>query len=493
MVLLTGAKIFGILFSIAIPMYLGRKLPVETYGTYKQVMLFFWFSQVALNLGFDDSVYYYARRDNDKFPLFSFNALVFNLGITGLIWLFICIYKTEISVLIGNPALADYFPLLGFLILGTVSSMQIEGLLIVGLDRFKDRLWVEMATELLKSLAIIGGFYFFDSLYIVLLFLSLIMASRLAATVLIIRSNQLKRKISFRESPKYFMTQFKFGIPLGLSRLFQNLLNMENFYISSLFSMAQFTYYSVGCFENPIVNAGRVSMMEMANIEMGEAMKHEDQKKAIEIWRNMSRKLFLFIVPFVTYMIFFAHEIIVFIFSSKYLLSVPYFMVFNLFLIVGALNPEALFKASSRTSELLRIRLMGVLLGIGFLVGGAYWGGPLLALVGKILGVFLMNVFGLVIGARFYNVHFWQLFRWKDLMGVFVLSCFLSFLLRIIFSALSPSFFSLSFLGNPFWVLAFSFSLYVLFHFLLSCKFHLIKDDEIYYLHTFFKKYIFFL
>lgn len=481
MVFLTGAKVFGILFSIAIPMYLGRKLSIETYGTYKQIMLFFWFSQVALNLGLDDSVYYFSRRDTKQFPLYSFNALFFNLLITGLLWILIIIYKVEIAAIIGNPDILQYLPLLGFLILSTVSSMQIEGLLIVGLNRFNDRLWVEMGTELLKSMAIVGAFYFFDSLYAVLIFLSLIMTARLIATVLIIQTCKKNEKLSLWNSPKYFMTQVKFGIPLGVSRLLQNILNMENFYISYYFSLVQFTYYSVGCFENPLVNAARASMFEMANIEMGEAMKQDDYQKAIEVWRSMSRKLFLFIVPFVTYMIFFAREIILFIFSAKYLLSVPFFMVFNLFLIVGALNPEPLFKATYKTSLLFKIRLFGLLIGIILLVGGAYWGGPIYALIGKILGVLIMNVIGLFIGARLLKTKFLKLFRWKELFGVITLSLILSGLVRLVFWDVS---------WNVFWILAFSFSLYVLAHFLLSCSTRLIKDDELYYLKTIFARFI---
>lgn len=470
MVLLTGARVFGILFSIIIPMYLGRKLSVETYGTYKQLMLFFWFSQVALNLGIDDSAYYFLRWNPKKFPLYSFNAMFFNLLATGLLWFMLIFFKVEISSLIKNPELAQYLPLLGYLVLATVSSMQIEGILIVGLNRFNERLMVEVGTEFLKSIAVIGAFFFFNSVYIVLIFLSAIMTIRLVATICIIHSSKKSADLSYKEAPEYIMSQLKFGLPLGVSRIFQNILNMENFFISSFFSLVQFTYYSVGCFENPLVNAARTSMYELANIEMVDAMRHDNHLLAIEVWRSMSRKLFLIIIPFVAYMILFAREIITFIFSDKYLASVPYFMVFNLFLFVGALNPEPLFRATSKTHLALRIKVVGLFIGIALLVGGAYLGGPMFALAGKILGVLIMNVIGLVVGARLLKTNFKNLFQWKDLAGVILLSFILSMAMRFLFWELSWS---------PFWVLAFSFSLYCILHFLLSCWTSLIKDDEI--------------
>lgn len=472
-VLLTLARVMGIVFSISIPMYLGRKLSIETYGTYKQIMLFFWFSHVALNLGFDDSAYYLLRRKPNNFPLYNFNALIFNLLATGLMWFFMSFYKDKIASLVGNPNLAQHLPILGYLILATVSSMQIEGILIIGLNRFNARLLVEVATEILKSLATICAFYFFDSVYVVLVLLSILMSIRLISVIIIIHSCKKAKHLSYLAAPAFFISQLKYGLPLGFSRILQNILNMENFFISSFFSLVQFTYYSVGCFENPLVNAARTSMFELANLDLGYAMAENDKNKAIEIWRSMTRKLFLIIVPFVIYMIFFAKEIITFIFSEKYLPSVPFFMLFNTYLFVGALNPEPFFKATSKTFLELKIKIIGLVVGILLLVGGAYLGGALCALGGKILGVFIMNVFGLIVAAGLLNTTIFNLFQWKELAGVTLLSLIISTVLKIIF---------LKILWNTFFILAISFSFYVLIHFILSCSFGLIKDDEIFYL-----------
>jgi len=477
MVLLTGARIFGILFSIAIPMYLGRKLSIEMYGTYKQIMLFFWFSQVALNLGMDDSAYFYFRWEPKKFPLFSFNALVFNSVVTGIIWALIAVYKIDISILLGNPALAQYLPLLGLLIFTTVTSMQIEGILIVGLNRFNTRLWVEMFTELFKSLAIISAFYYFNSLYAVIILLSVIMVIRLLIVIAIINHCRRKEGLSLLEARKHFIKQLKFGLPLGFSRVLQNILNMENFFISHFFSLVQFTFYTVGCFENPLINAARASVFELTNIEMVDAMRKGNKEKAVEIWKSMTRKLFLIVIPFVVYMMFFGKELIRFIFSEKYDAAIPFFIIFNLYLFVGALNPEPIFRATTKTNLTLKIKVVGLAIGLGLFILGAMTGGPLYALVGKIVGVFIMNIVGLAIGAKLIDSHLLQLFNWKDLSKTVILSVLLGLVIRIWiwnFHAINSL--------HVFWVLAYSFSVYVLLHFLLSCKIRLIHDDEIYYL-----------
>lgn len=480
-VLLTGAKIIGIIFSLVIPMYLGHKLSIETYGTYKQIMLFFWFSQVALSLGVDDSAYFFIRKDHSSFPLYCFNALVFNLFTTSMLWLFLSIYAVEVAHLLKNPELAQYLSLLGFLIFSTVSSMQIEGILISGLNRFNERLYLEMGTELLKSIAIFSGFYFYSSLKLVLVFLSVVMTLRLLMTIYVIDRYKNILGLSYIEAPKYFFKQLGYGIPLGISHILQNILNIENFFISSFFSLAQFTYYSVGCFENPLINAARTSIFILANIDIVDSVNNNDYPKALEVFRGMSRKLFLIIIPFVCYMILFAHEIIVFIFSNKYLPSVPFFMAFNFFLIVGALNPEPLFKATSKTSLNLKIKLMGMVVGVLLLVFGAYLGGAMYALIGKILGVFITNVTGLIVGARLIRSHFFNLFQWREVGKIFMVSISLSLFLRVLFLKINLL---------PFYVLAISFSFYFILHFFFSWKFKIIRDDEIYYLQMIYRKLV---
>ncbi len=480
MTLLTAARIFGIFFSFVIPMYLGRSLEIQTYGTYKQLMLFFWFAQVALNLGFDDSAYYYLRWDRKNFPLYSFNALIFNVAITSVLWLALCFFNFEIAGWINNPEIAQYLPWLGFLIMLTVSSMQAEGILI-GLNRFKERLALEMGMELFKSVAILGAFYFFSSVKFVLIFLSCLMFFRLILTAGLIHHYKKKELLQYLDSLKHFVSQARFGLPLGVSRVFQNLLNMENFIISSFFSMIEFTFYSVGSFENPLINAFRQSLNELVNIEMVDAIKKGSYQDAVEVWRRMTRKLFLVVVPFVAYMMFFSKEIITFIFSEKYLESVPYFIIFNIYILIGSVNPEPLFRATSQTKKILKIKVIGVVLGVLTLLIAAKVYGPMAVLVGKILIIFTINLVSLKMGASLIQSSIFRMFQWNQFFGVLLVSVGLSVGLRVLFSNLN---------WPPFYVLAVSFSIYGLLHFLISWKVNLIKEDEIRFLKNLLERFL---
>ena len=470
MALLTGARIFGILFSLFIPMYLGRKLSVETYGTYKQIMLVFWFAQVALNLGVDDSAYYHLRKKPKLFPYYSFNALIFNIITAGLIWLLLVLFKIPISMLVKNPDLNQYLFLTGLLLFLTICSMQIEGILI-GLNRMKDRLFLEVGVEVVKSAAILFSFLFFNSISAVLISLSMIMGLKFLYTVYTIENYRKIEGLDYRNGLHFLKEQIRFGLPLGISRVLQNLLNIENFFISSYFSLVQFTYYSIGCFENPIINAARTSLYELVNIELIDAEKENNHYKSMQVWKRMNRKLFLIVLPFVIYMLFFAKELITFVFSDKYLESVPFFMVFNFYIIAGCLNPEPLFRATNHTKWTFHLRLFGLFLGASFIFLGAYYFGALYALVGKTLALIIVNIIGLNVGAKLINYDLIDLFDWVEIFKIIFISTILSLVLRLSINMLSLDW-------MPFFILALTFSIYAFLGLILSMKFKVIKTEE---------------
>lgn len=468
-ILLTTARLLGIALSFLIPIYLSRSLEVAEYGTYKQIILLFWFSQVALNLGLDDSAYYYLRWDPKRTALYCFNALIFNTALTTLLGLGLYFFRDAIGAALNNPELPQYLPWLGLLIFLTINSMILEGILL-GLNHFRKRLYLEIGTELLKAVAILAAFYFWGDLFVVLYFLCTIMGLRFLATLDLIHTTKVREGLSYRDAGSHFMAQLKYGLPLGATRVLQNILNMEKLLISSFFSLRDYTYYSVGSFENPIVNASQASFYELANIEMVDAMKREDKALALEIWRNMIRKLSLIVVPILIFSTFFATPIITLVFSEKYLSSVPYFIFFNVFVLVNVFNPEPLFRATSQTTLNLKIKGVGLTAGAALLVVVASYFNPMSVLIAKTLTICLLNGLCLYLGVRLLDGGLKQLFRWAELAKLIALSLGLSLFIFKLFGHLA---------WHPFFVLAVSFSVYGVTHFILSYILGLIQKDEL--------------
>lgn len=476
--LLTLSRVFGVVFSFVIPMYLGRTLEVTDYGTYKQIMLFYWFAQVGLNFGLDDSVYYLIRWKPEGFALYSFNAFVFNFGLSGIMALLFIYFRGPISLGLNNPELAQYIPLLSLLLVLTICSMQVEGAL-MNLDRLKDRLALEISMELFKALAILAAFVFFNSIMMVLLFLTILMAIRFILAVRLNLQSKIQHGLRYKDAAVYWRQQLAYGIPLGIARILQNIFNLERLLISSFFSMRQFTFYSVGCFENPLINAAQASFYEMANIEMVDAVKKNRYDLALEIWRNTMRKLMLVIIPFVAYMTLFAQEIIVFIFSEKYIDSVPFFIAFNFTVLVAAFNPEPLFRATSKNQLVLKLKIIGLSIGAIVLVWVALNSTSLAVLITKGVIFFLLNLLGLKMGAKLIKANLLQLFRWRELAGVSLLSILLASILKLSISGVD---------WHPFWILALTFTIYVSMHFVLSTYFRLIRKDEVEHLKNLIKR-----
>lgn len=453
-------------------MYLGRHLDVEIYGTYKQIFFIFWLSQIALNFGFDDSVYYFLKTDRKNFSLYGLNALIFNLITTGLIAAAMFLFKDQIGTTLNNPHISQYMPLLGIVMILTVSSLQIEGYLL-NLERFKARLFLDSATEVLKSVSILVAFIFFNSIHLVLVFLALIMLARMLWAIRIIHEHKLQDNVHYLDSKKLFFKQARFAIPLGISRIIQNILNLETLLISSFFNLTQYTFYSVGCFDNPIISSMRTSLYELVNIELVENIRENNYAKAAETWRRLTRKLYLVAIPFTVFMMFFSKEVIIFIFSEKYINSIPFFIVYNLFILISALNPEPLFRATSQTGFALKIRVAGACIGIGAIIGGAYYFGPMAVLWAKMAAVAFINLTGLYVGSRLIQTKVYNMFLWKELGQITLFSILISGLLRLAVNSSAAS----SAL-HPFWILAISFTIYFFSIFILAWKTVLLKKDE---------------
>lgn len=438
------ARLIGVVFSFLIPMFLGRHLSIEEYGTYKQVMLIYWFAQIALNLGFDDAAYYYYRLSKDKLALYGFNSLILNLTITGGVAAVLVLFKDQLAQRLNNPDLAEYvFPVSALIVL-TLCSLQFEGFLL-NTNQVKKRFILDISTELSKAIGILAGYVFFNSLHVVLLLLNLIMITRLLGAIHLIYQHHRAAGLKLWEARLYLGAQFRYGLPLGASRIVHNLLNLETFLISSIFSLRQFTFYSVGSFENPLINTARGALYEVVNIDLVENIKGGFNRQTLKVWTSMLEKLFMIAIPLTVFMMFYSKEVMVFIFSEKFQESSVYFRVFNLFILLSCLNPEPLFRAAQATGALFKIRLIGGLVGVCLLLTAAFNGEALYVLWAKVFVTGALNLVGLYFMAGFLKIRFRNLIPINFLFRVGAISLALGGLCKATFDLINlPLFFNLS-------------------------------------------------
>lgn len=442
--ILMFARLIGVIFSFLIPMFLGRHLSIEEYGTYKQVMLIYWFAQITLNLGFDDAAYYYYRLSKDKLALYGFNSLILNLVITGGIAAMLVLFREQLARLLNNPALVEYvFPVSSLIVL-TLCSLQFEGFLL-NTNQVKKRFALDISTELSKAVGILVGYVFYNSLHVVLLLLNMIMMLRFFGAVHLIYQHHRAAGFKLWEARLYLGAQFRYGLPLGASRIVHNLLNLETFLVSSVFNLRQFTFYSVGSFENPLINTARGALYEVVNIDLVENIKGGFGRPTLTVWIAMLEKLFMISIPMTVYMIFFSQEVMVFIFSEKFQDSAGYFRVFNLFILFSCLNPEPLFRATQSTGALFKVRLIGGVLGVGLLLAAAFHGEPLEVLWTKVFITGTLNLVGLYVMARLIKISFADIVPTKFIFRILVLSVVIGGFSKAAFDLMAlPLFFKLS-------------------------------------------------
>src|ERR1044071_8262230 len=120
-------------------------------------------------------------------------------------------------------------------------------------------------------------------------------------------------------------------------------INLHMYVVSFHFDAATFAIYAVGCLTLPVVDFLMSSACNVMMVGMREYLMKDAQASVLAIWRDTTRKLLLLYAPIVGCLLTVAHEVIVVLYTDKYIASVPIFMVWVLaILFVGLLTDGVL-------------------------------------------------------------------------------------------------------------------------------------------------------
>ena len=470
-VILSIGHVFSVGVSFLIPVFLSRWLEIEAYGTFKLFILIQGLFLAVVHLGMDFGLFYFIKSRPNAFPVFSLNAIIFETVLSLFCATLFLVFGGKASLLFNNPDLALHLLPFFFLILFSIPAQHLDHYFTV-LDKIK---WAVLSTilhEFLKTSIIIVGYFFFNSLSFVLSGLALLSLAKLGILVTFNALAMKRLRLSWGLLPHYLPAQLKYGLPLGLSHFISVLINFDKFLISAFFNVRQFTLYSVGCFEVPVVHSVTNTMTDLMSFSMIGARNEGDMARVKELWRSTVRKILLIHIPVAAFMVCFSSKVIELVYSSLYAESAFYFRVFSIIFLLTAFDCDLVFRVFARTKSFFLVQLAAALWTLGALVYGATILGPVGALTSKLLADLLTLAVKLSYVKRLMTASWLELFVWDQMLGIAVIS---------IASAVSIARLSASLgLGAAFVVL--DFVLYALLVFGLSLITGIIKEDERRYL-----------
>lgn len=332
-------SLFSFGFGIISSMILSRYFSKGDYGTYQQVIYVYNILLVVFTLGLPRAYSYFLPRveiSEAKGLVTKLNCIFIVLGLVFSTLLFVA--ADWIGSFLNNSDLSDALRIFSIAPFFMLPTMGLEGVL--GTYRQTMRFsFYTIITRIIKLICVLTPILFYNGTYkdaLIGFVVSEIIGFILA---LYLMYSPVKCK-SYTACTITYNDIFKFSIPLLFASIWGVLINSsDQFFVSRYFGKEVFAEFSNGNMDMPfvgmIISACSVVLSPLFSKLSNNSGPYDE---LFTLWRNSMAKSAMVIFPMVFFCMFFADEIMTFLYSEKYVLSASYFrirLITNFFKIVA--------------------------------------------------------------------------------------------------------------------------------------------------------------
>jgi len=417
--LLMCGRMMSFAATFFIPVVLARVFNQAEFGTYKQLFLIQSTICLVAQCGMATSLYYFLPKSPEDGGRFVANSLLFLSAVGGAAWAALAWSAPVISRWMNNPRLAEYLAWIGLYLCLMMAGSAFEMVLIA-----HHRYLAATAAYVISDLARAAGFILpalvFGQLIWLLKSAALVAAARVVCALFYYRR---AFGATLRPCPALFRTQMKYAWPFAIAVLLEILQgNLPSYVVSSITNPATFAIFAVGCLQIPLVDFATSPTSDVMMVAMQERLKQGRMRAILEIWHDTTWKLALLLVPLVALIAVVARDLIVLLFSSRYLESVPIFITWSAMILLAPLQVDGVLRVFAETRLIMALNLVRVALIAGLLK----WSLSALHLVGPVLVVGLaLLIFKIAALARIrtlLHVRTSELLPWRDLANLVVIA-----------------------------------------------------------------------
>lgn len=381
------AKMLAFAFNLALPLLLVRRLDQVEFGVYKQLFLIVGTAVVVLPLGFAMNAYYFLPRERDRRPEIVLNIILYNLAVGSLGFVALLFWPDLLDIIFHQPGLTSYAPLVEIVMLLWVVSSALEILPIAnGEIKFASAMIV--GVQLTRTSIYLAAVLAFGSVRA--LIWAAVAQGVFQTAVLLWYVNSRFSGLLRRFDGGLLRRQLSYALPMGFAGLLYTAqTDLHNYFVSNRLGPAAFAIYAVGTVQLPLIGLvgeatnvvviPRVSLLEQAGAT----------REIIGLLARAMRKLSAIYFPIYAFLMVTAPEFIRFLFTERYLASVPVFKINLTMLLLGVFLFDPLYRAYvDQRYFLIRLRVVMT----GALGAGLWFGTTRFGLEGAISTVVLVSV-----------------------------------------------------------------------------------------------------
>ena len=449
------SKLSKTVLDVVAVMLLARALSVQEYGFYKQFLVSQQILTAVMSLGIPSSTIFYLSSERKREYLAN---VYIALGIISILTILI----TPLSAKLFDLNFKTSFFTTNWLELAIIYALSVfvtasENMLIA-LDKLKYMPIYVLLPSAFWTVGIAFSLIFETNINFVLMIFLIRYLLYFILTVVFAHE-----KFDFKQLRRNRMKEILlFGLPVGVSSmigLFSS--NISKLVIGNLYDTETFAIFSNGAYEIPLLSIIGSSLF---SVIIPQLKNHFDMKRLDEVnrlWNKAGLSMIPIIVSLASSFIIFSEPIVLFLFSEKYVKSVPYFTLYQIGLFFRIYSYGSLFIATGKSKLYMINAAISMVLNLVLDIILAILIGPIGAIIAGLISTFVLVILQLYQISMILNMSILKIYPWKEWM----LSIGLSLLISMGFY-IAYRFFSTSmYLGLGFAVVSFGISFLVLSRF----------------------------
>lgn len=354
-------------FFLLIDFFYSKKLSIEEFGVWKKVFFIVNFSVPILSLGIAEGYKYYLAKGDKKDDLFS-NTVSFYL-IIGFIYFSIIFLLNSLHYF--NILDLKYYYLVSLLFPLTFFVFNLNKVLrytYINQEHIYTHTVLTVMYFIVSLILLVLSYICYENLNINIIYLGVLLYIVLFGLPIIalVKKQNLTFKIKM-PSKEYFYKVLKQGLPLYLATFVGTLmLNTGSLIVNHFEDESAFAIFSVGAMEIPIFAMLSAAFSQKQYPILVKYINNNEKEKAKEAWIKTTLQVSFITYPILLLLMFFADDIIFFIYDKSYKDSV---FLFKTFLLIGLFRNNyygALITASGNAKYILRYALL--LLGLNLVL-----------------------------------------------------------------------------------------------------------------------------
>ncbi len=446
-------KAFLDIFSI---MLLSRYLMVEQYGFYRQFIIS---DQIIISifaLGLPAStMYFLSSKNKDKYLP---NVYVV-LAVVSILPLFLSgIISNIFDINFKTDFFSNNIMLLAFIYSASIFVNSSENMIIAMKKTKYMPIYVTIPSTF-WLLGILFSWYFKKDLIFILIISLIRYLIYLIITIFFISQRFNFRNINFEKMKEVFL----FGIPVGVSSMIGLIsTNIDKLVIGNFYDIETFAIFSNGAYEIPFLTIISGSLFSVVIPSLKELFESNKTKEINLLWNKAGTAMITIIIPLASTCILFAETIVLFLFSEKYIASIPYFMLYQTKLFARIFLYGSFFIAAGKSKLYMYNAIFSMSLNFILDIILVQVIGPIGAVIATVISVFVLVMLQILQISKILSMSIKEVYPWKKWFISIIITLFLSYIIRIIYTSISSNIF----VGLIFMTLSFIVSFLVLSKFI---------------------------